>query len=219
MLAGTRGGCGSMTEKNAPKRARNAAGPVTGTDTPDRAAAVLTWMTAITISTLTLVLQPAPLLALDPSLEVNQYGHTAWTARNGFSVGAIYAMAQTPDGYLWLGSEFGLFRFDGDQAVPWQPPAGQQLPDKPYALLVTRDGTLWVGTFARMCPSPRPRLPHREPVSAARRSSNAADRDPATADGPRSASPPCRGARADGCPFPLPRSPCAMEYARPSPKC
>ena len=62
-------------------------------------------------------------------------------------MGAIFAMAQTPDGYLWLGSEFGLFRFDGLHAVPWQPPAGQQLPNKPYALLVTLDGTLWIGTF------------------------------------------------------------------------
>jgi len=112
------------------------------------AAAVLATMAAITISTITLVLRPSPLLALDPSPDVSQYGHTAWTARNGFSVGAIFAMAQTPDGYLWLGSEFGLFRFDGVKAVPWQPPAGQQLPDKPYALLVTRDGTLWIGTFA-----------------------------------------------------------------------
>ena len=32
--------------------------------------------------------------------------------------------------------------------VLWQPPAGQQLPRQPYALLVTRDGTLWMGTFA-----------------------------------------------------------------------
>jgi ligand-binding sensor domain-containing protein len=100
-----------------------------------------------TIGALSLLLEAAPALALDPSLEVSQYGHAAWTARNGFSVGAIFAMAQTPDGYLWLGSEFGLFRFDGVQAVPWQPPAGQKLPDKPYALLVTRDGTLWIGTF------------------------------------------------------------------------
>jgi signal transduction histidine kinase/ligand-binding sensor domain-containing protein len=57
-------------------------------------------------------------------------------------------MAQTPDGYLWLGSEFGLFRFDGVHAVPWQPPAGQHLPANPYSLLVTRDGTLWIGTYA-----------------------------------------------------------------------
>ena len=57
-------------------------------------------------------------------------------------------MAQTPDGYLWLGTEFGLFRFDGVPVIPWQPPAGQHLPDAPYSLLVTRDGTLWIGTFA-----------------------------------------------------------------------
>ncbi len=102
----------------------------------------------ITISTLSLLLGAAPVLALDPSLEVSQYAHTAWTVRDGFSVGAVFAMAQTPDGYLWLGSEFGLFRFDGVHAVPWQPSAGQHLPDKPYSLLVTRDGTLWIGTFA-----------------------------------------------------------------------
>jgi signal transduction histidine kinase/ligand-binding sensor domain-containing protein len=102
----------------------------------------------ITIAVLSLPFGSYPALALDRSLDVSQYGHTAWTARDGFSVGAIFAMAQTPDGYLWLASEFGLFRFDGVHAVPWQPPAGQQLPNAPYALLVTRDGTLWIGTFA-----------------------------------------------------------------------
>src|ERR1700757_4283931 len=102
----------------------------------------------IAIGAVTLLLGPDPALALDPSLDISQYGHTAWTARDGFSVGTIFAMAQTPDGYLWLGSEFGLFRFDGVHDVPWQPPAGQHLPDAPYSLLVTRDGTLWIGTFA-----------------------------------------------------------------------
>jgi signal transduction histidine kinase/ligand-binding sensor domain-containing protein len=102
----------------------------------------------VTVSTLIFLLGAAPALALNPSLDISHYGHTSWTARDGFSVGAIFAMTQTPDGYMWLGSEFGLFRFDGVHAVPWQPPAGQQLPQKPYALLVTRDGTLWIGTFA-----------------------------------------------------------------------
>ena len=64
-----------------------------------------------------LLLGSVPLLALDPSLDVSQYAHTAWTARDGFSVGATFAMAQTPDGYLWLGSEFGLYRFDGVKPV------------------------------------------------------------------------------------------------------
>jgi ligand-binding sensor domain-containing protein len=86
--------------------------------------------------------------AANPSLDISQYGHTAWTIRDGFATGTAFAMAQTPDGYLWLATEFGLFRSDGVRFVPWQPPAGQQLPESPYALLVTRDGTLWIGTFA-----------------------------------------------------------------------
>lgn len=86
-------------------------------------------------------------LALDPSLEVGQYAHTSWTVRDGYSLGAVFAMTQTPDGYLWLGGEFGLFRFDGVRFTRWEPPSGQQLPSKPYSLLVTRDGTLWIGTF------------------------------------------------------------------------
>src|SRR5262249_35448861 len=60
-------------------------------------------------------------LALDPKLDLSQYGHTAWRVRDGFTNGAIQSMAQTLDGYLWLGTEFGLVRFDGVHAVPWQP--------------------------------------------------------------------------------------------------
>jgi signal transduction histidine kinase/ligand-binding sensor domain-containing protein len=87
--------------------------------------------------------------ALNPSLDISQYGHTAWTIRDGFAPGTAFAMAQTPDGYLWLAAEFGLFRSDGIRFVPWQPPPGQQLPDSPpYSLLVTRDGVLWIGTFS-----------------------------------------------------------------------
>ena len=86
--------------------------------------------------------------ALNPALDVSQYAHTAWKVRDGFTKGGIYAVAQTPDGYLWLGTELGLLRFDGVRAVPWQPPAGQHLPsDFIMSLLVTRDGTLWIGTL------------------------------------------------------------------------
>ena len=58
----------------------------------------------IALSTLNVLLWSFPALALDPSLYVNQYAHTAWTARDGYSLGNIYAMAQAPDGYLWLGT-------------------------------------------------------------------------------------------------------------------
>jgi signal transduction histidine kinase/ligand-binding sensor domain-containing protein len=87
-------------------------------------------------------------LALNPALDVSQYAHTSWKIRDGFSKGTIDAIAQTPDGYLWLGTEFGLLRFDGVRNVVWQPPAGETLPSTwVRSLLVGRDGTLWIGTL------------------------------------------------------------------------
>src|SRR5712664_194179 len=85
--------------------------------------------------------------ALNPALDVSQYAHTAWKIRDGFAKGTITSIAQTPDGYLWLGTEFGLLRFDGVRSVPWQPPSDQLLPSNDISsLLAARDGTLWIGT-------------------------------------------------------------------------
>src|SRR5215471_12386470 len=86
-------------------------------------------------------------LALDPALDVSQYAHTAWKVRDGFTQGSIHTTAQTRDGYLWLGTEFGLYRFDGVKTVLWTPPSGKQLPsDYVLSLLAAHDDTLWIGT-------------------------------------------------------------------------
>ncbi len=85
--------------------------------------------------------------ALNPALDVSQYAHTAWKIRDGFAKGEITSIAQTPDGYLWLGTEFGLLRFDGIKVVPWEPPADQpRLSNEIGSLLGAHDGTLWIGT-------------------------------------------------------------------------
>ena len=87
-------------------------------------------------------------LALDASLDVSQYAHTAWNIQDGSLKGGVRSIAQTPDGYLWLGTEFGLLRFDGVRFVPWNPPPGQRLPSSNIrSLVAARDGTLWIGTL------------------------------------------------------------------------
>jgi signal transduction histidine kinase/ligand-binding sensor domain-containing protein len=94
-----------------------------------------------------LLLWCPPALALNPALDVSQYAHTAWKIRDGFAKSSILSIAQTPDGYLWVGTAFGLFRFDGVRIVPWQPPPDQHLPSTTVSRLVAaRDGTLWIGT-------------------------------------------------------------------------
>ena len=102
----------------------------------------------IALSTLNVLLLSPPSFALDPSLDISQYAHNVWSFRSGFLNGAVYAIAQTPDGYLWFGTQSGVVRFDGARTVPLNLPPGQQLPSAAVgALLAARDGTLWIGTF------------------------------------------------------------------------
>src|SRR4030095_422651 len=87
------------------------------------------------------------LLPLDPTLDISQDAHKAWRLRDGFFKSPVCCIAQTPDGYLWVGTESGLLRFDGIKTVAFQPPPNSQLPSNDiWALITTRDGMLWIGT-------------------------------------------------------------------------
>src|SRR5689334_16340566 len=71
------------------------------------------------------------------------YSVTTWTEKEGLPAGRIRAMAQSGEGYLWLGLETGLVRFDGLRFARWDAshlPAGSV-----WSLLTTRDGSLWIG--------------------------------------------------------------------------
>src|SRR5882762_2128116 len=88
-----------------------------------------------------------PASALDTSRQISQYGHTAWRVEDGVFSGAPNAIAQTTDGYLWIGTQAGLMRFDGVRFVSWRPPEGNELPSSRInSLLGGRDGSLWIGT-------------------------------------------------------------------------
>lgn len=87
--------------------------------------------------------------ALDPGVRISQYAHTVWRMQEGAFSGTPHAVAQTADGYLWIGTDSGLFKFDGVRFVPWEPLDGKRLAGPSiYSLLGGSDGTLWIGSSA-----------------------------------------------------------------------
>ena len=85
--------------------------------------------------------------AVDPDRQISQYAHTAWRTQDGFFSGSPVVVAQTTDGYLWIGTNTGLIRFDGVHFALWSPPASQRLLDsRIFSLRATHDGSLWIGT-------------------------------------------------------------------------
>src|SRR5437016_8732329 len=87
----------------------------------------------------------APVHALDAPKSISQFTHTAWSAKDGIP-GPVRAIAQTQDGYLWLGTEAGLYKFDGLHFTPYEPsrsehPHGAAV----VSLIAARNGDLWMG--------------------------------------------------------------------------
>jgi len=85
-------------------------------------------------------------IALSPDWQLYQYGHRNWKIDDGFLGGFINAITQDSEGYLWVGTDNGLFRFDGVRFRRWNPPDGSRLPDLISALLADKGGGLWIGT-------------------------------------------------------------------------
>lgn len=86
--------------------------------------------------------------SLDHSLKISQYGHSMWRIQDGYLPGPTEDIAQTRDGYLWIGTDLGLLRFDGVRFVPWASLTTEQLPDNQiFSLLGGSDGSLWIGTL------------------------------------------------------------------------
>ena len=75
------------------------------------------------------------------------YTLTAWTAQNDVLLGDVLAIAEDRDGYLWLGTNGGLVRFDGASFVKRSlDDEAASIADRAVtAVLGARDGSLWVG--------------------------------------------------------------------------
>ena len=85
--------------------------------------------------------------ALAPDWAISQFAHDAWLARDGLPQGAVEAVAQTADGYLWLGTDGGLVRFDGVRFTVYGPENVEAFENEEvWALEVDPQQRLWIGT-------------------------------------------------------------------------
>lgn len=97
---------------------------------------------------LTFAVAAAPAGALDPALEISQYVHQRWRAPQALPHDNVSALAQTRDGYLWVGTVEGLARFDGARAVTFDRSNTPELADNWIkALLEDRGGRLWIASY------------------------------------------------------------------------
>jgi signal transduction histidine kinase/ligand-binding sensor domain-containing protein len=84
--------------------------------------------------------------ALDPHKALTQYSRTVWTQEHGLPQDTIRAIAQTTDGYLWLGTDEGLARFDGYDFAIFTKANGDLPANSITALAASPGGSLWIGT-------------------------------------------------------------------------
>src|ERR1700680_1282778 len=89
----------------------------------------------------------APAFALDPSLQPSQYVLDNWQIPEGLPQTSVQAIARTPDGYLWVGTQEGSGRFEGVRFRVSDTNTEGAIPNKYItALFVDRAGRLWIGT-------------------------------------------------------------------------
>src|SRR5579864_6480205 len=84
--------------------------------------------------------------ALDPAKSLTQYTRTVWTQEDGLPQDTIRTIVQTADGYLWLGTDEGLARFDGYEFTVFNKDHGDLPSNSITSLSAGSDGSLWIGT-------------------------------------------------------------------------
>ncbi len=93
-----------------------------------------------------MILHPRLALALDPAKNLTQFTCQNWTRHSGLPANGINAITQTKDGYVWLGAQKGLVRFDGDEFRLFLLPARPEFRRQSIATLSrSQDGGLWFG--------------------------------------------------------------------------
>ena len=95
---------------------------------------------------LAISLTAGPSAALEPRKALTQYTHQTWQAHEGLPQNSILAMVQGRQGYLWLGTQEGLVRFDGVRFTVFERAQTGLSHNFVRALREDRSGALWIGT-------------------------------------------------------------------------
>jgi diguanylate cyclase (GGDEF)-like protein len=95
------------------------------------------------LAALALLIAVGPAYALDPRMQIDQYGHDSWTSQRGLPGEAVYQILQSKDGYLWVRTGAGISRFDGVRFVSVDLEIG---PEPAKAMCMSADGDLLLRT-------------------------------------------------------------------------
>ena len=88
----------------------------------------------------------APMFAVEGGAAALGHVVTSWSSRNGLPAGRIWSVASDRHGYVWLGTESGLIRFDGVEFLSWLSVAeSDELSEQVLSVIVSADGAIWVG--------------------------------------------------------------------------
>ena len=83
--------------------------------------------------------------ALDSRRPLSEFRHDQWGIDQGFSWGEVHAIAQTNDGYLWIGTDQGLVRFDGESFRLLDQRTAPALPaSRVLGLIADNENNLWI---------------------------------------------------------------------------
>ena len=86
-------------------------------------------------------------VAVEPTTPLANYGRQSWAMESGLPQNTVQALAQTKDGFVWVGTEAGLVRFDGVSFIVFDRNSTPSLPGNDVrCLLADADGALWIGT-------------------------------------------------------------------------
>jgi ligand-binding sensor domain-containing protein len=101
--------------------------------------------------------------ALDPARPINHYRHEIWQEEQGLPQYTVNSIAQSRDGYIWLGTYHGLVRFDGVEFKVFDQKNTPEIKeDRIWSMCEDTSGTLWVGTSRGLTTIREGRFGHRE---------------------------------------------------------